>query len=75
MITRSLPDALGDLLSPQDVRTITHALGVAAERFDEDEKVCREASQPALAAQFAVYARDARAMRDRIEGDDEDDDE
>ena len=47
--------------------TVVCALRLAAERYDEDVKVCNENGHPRLAEQFVRQAKDARALADKIE--------
>lgn len=55
------------LLDNQDRGIAVHALRVAADRFDEDAKVAREANQPRLAEQFEKQARESRQLADEID--------
>ena len=48
--------------------TVVCALRLAAERYDEDVKVCNKSGHPRLAEQFERQAKDARELADKIEG-------
>ena len=57
-------------LAGSEVSTATHALRVAADRFDADIKTCLDLSSPEgrrLAEQFERQARESRALADRLE--------
>lgn len=47
--------------------TITHALYVAAERFDEHVKTCSSLGQVRMREQFEGQARETRELAERIE--------
>lgn len=46
--------------------TIENCLMVAAERFEENAKLMREANQNGLAEQFDRQVEDARRLREKI---------
>ena len=55
-----------------EYQTLTHALAVAADRFDEDAKVMAASNLPEhqrkrLVEQFERQARESRALLERIE--------
>jgi hypothetical protein len=55
------------VLDNKDYATITHALRVAAEQFDRDAQTMRDAKQTQLVPTFETYAKNARALQERIE--------
>lgn len=50
-----------------ELSTIANALIVAAQRFEEDAQVCRDAGHERVAAQFDRQAAHARELHTRFE--------
>jgi hypothetical protein len=60
-------------IDPEDLSTLVNGLRVAADRFDEDAKVCDDVpGHERMAEQFRQQAKDSRAIADAVEAGDED---